>query len=137
MTNPSWAIFDPDYSAIYDLTTRHRDVEAEVDALARLAGGFCASSAGRILDIGCGTGRHARRLAERGFDSFGVDPSAAMIRRALMPKTGAKFFCCTMEEFLEKDFHFAYSMGHVVNYLQTEEGLISFFRGVCRALGKG
>jgi SAM-dependent methyltransferase len=36
----------------------------------------------RILDIGCGFGRHSNELARRGFDVLGVDPSAAMIAAA-------------------------------------------------------
>jgi len=36
----------------------------------------------RILDIGCGTGRHAVELAKRGFSVVGVDLSEAQLRKA-------------------------------------------------------
>ncbi len=36
----------------------------------------------RVLDIGCGFGRHSIELARRGFDVVGIDPSAAMIAAA-------------------------------------------------------
>ncbi|MDR4988964.1 MAG: class I SAM-dependent methyltransferase [Bacteroidales bacterium] len=36
----------------------------------------------RILDVGCGTGRHAIELARRGYDITGVDLSPSQIRRA-------------------------------------------------------
>ncbi len=36
----------------------------------------------RLLDVGCGFGRHAVALAQRGFDVTGIDPSAAMIEAA-------------------------------------------------------
>jgi SAM-dependent methyltransferase len=36
----------------------------------------------RLLDIGCGFGRHSIELARRGFDVLGIDPSAAMIAAA-------------------------------------------------------
>ena len=48
---------------------------------------FCLSQLGllpgaRILDVGCGPGRHTIELACRGFDVVGIDPSAAMIEAA-------------------------------------------------------
>ncbi len=36
----------------------------------------------RVLDIGCGTGRHAIELASRGYQVTGIDLSAAQIKRA-------------------------------------------------------
>jgi 2-polyprenyl-3-methyl-5-hydroxy-6-metoxy-1,4-benzoquinol methylase len=36
----------------------------------------------KILDIGCGTGRHAIELAKRGYDVVGVDLSASQLSRA-------------------------------------------------------
>ena len=37
---------------------------------------------GRVLDVGCGTGRPAEALAARGARVWGVDPSEAMLARA-------------------------------------------------------
>jgi SAM-dependent methyltransferase len=36
----------------------------------------------RILDIGCGTGRHASELTKRGYSVVGVDLSASQLERA-------------------------------------------------------
>ena len=38
---------------------------------------------GRILDIGCGPGRHSIELARRGCKVVGIDPSPAMVEAAL------------------------------------------------------
>jgi SAM-dependent methyltransferase len=38
---------------------------------------------GRVLDAGCGTGRHARYLTDRGLDVVGVDQSPEMLARAV------------------------------------------------------
>ena len=40
------------------------------------------NKATRILDVGCGTGRHAIELARRGYDITGVDRSDSMLNRA-------------------------------------------------------
>ena len=36
----------------------------------------------RVLDVGCGTGRLADALAERGAKVWGVEPSAEMLAQA-------------------------------------------------------
>ena len=41
--------------------------------------GLPAPDAGRILEIGCGTGRVTRTMLERGYDVLSVDPSAEML----------------------------------------------------------
>lgn len=41
-----------------------------------------------LLDIGCGSGRHAVELAQRGFRVVGIDPSNAMIQAARQAASG-------------------------------------------------
>ena len=36
----------------------------------------------RLLDVGCGPGRHSLELARRGYQVMGIDPSGAMIAAA-------------------------------------------------------
>jgi ubiquinone/menaquinone biosynthesis C-methylase UbiE len=46
----------------------------------------------RVLDVGCGTGRLAAALAERGARVWGVDPSEDMIRQARSNAAGKAAF---------------------------------------------
>ncbi len=55
---------------------------AECDAVLRLVERFGDGKISRVLDLGCGTGRHAVEFAARGFDVTGVDFSEAMLNRA-------------------------------------------------------
>jgi SAM-dependent methyltransferase len=44
----------------------------------------------RILDIGCGAGRHSIELARRGFHVLGIDPSEEMVASARERSTGER-----------------------------------------------
>ena len=68
-----WA---PGTSRVMAFTTgTEQEVDFLVDALA-LAPGM------RVLDVGCGPGRHSLALARRGYEVVGVDHSAEFIRLA-------------------------------------------------------
>jgi ubiquinone/menaquinone biosynthesis C-methylase UbiE len=67
------AIFaDPHLAQLYDVMN---PVEDDQLGLVDLVG----LEPMRVLDLGCGTGRVALMLAERGHDVVGVDPAAAML----------------------------------------------------------
>lgn len=71
--------FDSPYYHI--LYQSHDDTEAKlfIDNLLRV---LSLRAGARILDLACGKGRHARYLAEKGFDVTGLDVSAANISYA-------------------------------------------------------
>jgi ubiquinone/menaquinone biosynthesis C-methylase UbiE len=48
--------------------------------VAFLAGALGLRPGARVLDVGCGPGRHLRALAERGFEGVGLDISMAFLR---------------------------------------------------------
>lgn len=93
----------------------------------------------RILDLGCGTGEHARFLAGRGFEVIGIDRSPRMIARACdRPLPGNL-------EFLEGDlgeidqltsgtFGGALCVGNTLPHLTSEEDLTRFLGALRRRL---
>ncbi len=64
---------------VYDNQPFVHGTEGEVDFIEHEIG-FDKSAA--ILDIGCGTGRHAVELAKRGYSVTGIDLSASQLARA-------------------------------------------------------
>jgi SAM-dependent methyltransferase len=68
-----------DLGAAYERYSFTRGTEQEVDFL---VDALDVRSGTRVLDLGCGTGRHARLLAARGIDVVGLDVAAAFLRVA-------------------------------------------------------
>lgn len=53
----------------------------------------------RVLDLGCGTGRHVAALAARGVEAIGLDSDAAMIKSAKAANPGLAFIRASGESF--------------------------------------
>ncbi|MDS2174292.1 class I SAM-dependent methyltransferase [Nesterenkonia sp. CL21] len=70
---PDALFADPRLAAVYDALDPDRGDLDEYEAA------VAALEAQRVLDIGCGTGVLARRLAHRGMQVIGLDPAAASI----------------------------------------------------------
>ncbi len=93
----------------------------------------------RVLDLGCGTGEHARFLAAQGFEVVGVDHSAGMLekaREAPLPP-GLAFVqgdLGDLETLVEGEFGGAICLGNTLPHLQEPEHLLRFFRGLRRRL---
>lgn len=71
-----------DYDARFDFVARLGDDLLEL--LGPVAGA-------RVLDLGCGTGRHAAELAVRGAEVVGVDADGAMLERARTRHPGPRY----------------------------------------------
>ena len=67
------------YGNKYDNESFTRGTLGECDFIEREIG---YNKSSRILDIGCGTGRHSIELSKRGYDITGVDLSDSMLARA-------------------------------------------------------
>ncbi len=75
-------IFGQTYANAYDRLYGEKDYDGETALLATIFQKYSARPVRNILDLGCGTGNHALRLATKGFQVLGVDRSADMLRIA-------------------------------------------------------
>ena len=73
-------VFDA-YAAYYDLLYRDKDYAGEATFVCDLLHQYGITS-GSLLELGCGTGKHAEYLARLGYGIHGVDMSTAMIESA-------------------------------------------------------
>jgi SAM-dependent methyltransferase len=74
-----WQQFFDAHAPHYEQNPFAQHTKAEVDFLLSL---FALAPGIRILDMGCGTGRHSVELAQRGFKVTGVDLSSGMLDQA-------------------------------------------------------
>ena len=94
-----------------------------------------------ILDIGCGTGKHAEILAKEGKRVVGIDLSEDMIRYSKdnRLKNAATYIVrdiCTDCSDDEK-FDLAYAMSHVIGYQLNNKSLKNMINNVYSTLNKG
>lgn len=79
MPATDWQRFFDAHAAHYDENVFTKNTLAEVDFFLAL---FPLAKGARILDVGCGTGRHSIELAKRGFSVTGLDLSSGMLEVA-------------------------------------------------------
>ncbi|HET7485767.1 MAG TPA: class I SAM-dependent methyltransferase [Solirubrobacterales bacterium] len=114
--------------------------EAEVD---RALGMLAASGSERVLDLACGTGRHALELARRGFEVVGIDIARDLLdvaeSDAASESLEATFVEADLRELdYEDEFDLVLSLNDgAVGYFETEEENRRTFEVVARALRSG
>jgi SAM-dependent methyltransferase len=66
----------------YDLLYKDKDYPSECDLIEKIFQDFSSTPIKKVLDLGCGTGKHSLILSSRGYSVTGVDKSRNMLRHA-------------------------------------------------------
>jgi SAM-dependent methyltransferase len=111
---------------VYDLLYRDRPADVEARYVASLLERFGGSIRG-LLDLGCGTGRHARHLLELGFDVVGVERSEQMASRARLIEHLSVSTGDVRHVRLGRRFDAVLALFHVVSYQRTVQDLLDMF----------
>jgi SAM-dependent methyltransferase len=135
---PDDGYFDERIAASYDQSEGEafdpRVIEAAVGFLVERAG------AGRVLELGIGTGRIALPLAQRGVRVHGIDLSRAMVAR-LRGKPGGDDIGVTIGDFattrVDGSFSLAYLVFNTIMNLTTQAAQVACFRNVAAHLEPG
>lgn len=122
-------VFD-EYAHYYDLLYRDKDYISEANYIASLIKKY-NSKAETILDLGCGTGKHAELLAQKGYRVHGVDMSEGMLKEAYARADHNSQLCfslSTIQEFcLEEKFDVVTALFHVMSYQTSNNDLYKAF----------
>jgi len=85
------------------------------------------TEAGRMIDLGCGTGRHSLRFAARGFPVVAVELSQFMLEQvglkaeASLPLDRVRANLCRLDCFPDATFDYALSMFSTVGMIRTPQ----------------
>ncbi|KAB0640524.1 class I SAM-dependent methyltransferase [Burkholderia latens] len=124
---------DPRLVAVYDLfNAGDRDFAFYTSCI--------GAARQRILDLGCGTGTFARRLAAAGHDVVAIDPAPAMIDHARrQPGADAvRWLACDLDGLPPgAPFDAVVMTGHAFQCLLTDADIDATLRGVRRVLADG
>jgi SAM-dependent methyltransferase len=113
-------VFGAEYAASYDELYGDKDYQAECELIDGVFKRYAHGSIASVLDLGCGTGRHAVPLAQRGYAVLGVDRSAEMLRRAAARESPARFKVGDLRNLaLRETFDAALMMFAVLGYQVT------------------
>ena len=122
------------YAAYYDLLYQGKDYNAEANYIDFLIKKYL-KNAETILELGCGTGKHAAFLAKKGYNVWGVDISEEMVKQAknsfekqndLFEKLSFSLGDVRTLR-LNRKFDVVSSLFHVVSYQTTNEDLQKTF----------
>jgi SAM-dependent methyltransferase len=126
------------HAQYYDLVYADKPYAEEarfVDSLARGANG----ERGRLLDVACGTGRHAAELTSLGWDVTGVDLSETLLEQARSNAPEAHFSSQDMRELdvPGEPFDAVTCLFDAIGYAVDDDGVLATLRGFARHLTAG
>jgi len=114
MFNASAEYYDLIYAAFKDYAAEM----AQVSSLLRRLNPDCRT----VLDIGCGTGEHARLLTDQGFAVDGLDIETAFVRIASAKNPAGRFVVADMSDFqLPNRYDALLCLFSSIAYLRTLE----------------
>lgn len=129
-----------DYYETNALSLSERYESAKVERLQTLLSKTFAAN-NKLVELGCGSGRDAARLAERGCVVTAIDGSAAMLGVARSRHPGVDFVHLVLPEklpFLDESFDGFYSIACLMHFSEAHIALIlqELFR-ICKKGAKG
>jgi SAM-dependent methyltransferase len=131
------------HAELYDLFYASKDYAAEAQFVHDCLVRFSTGSARRVVDLACGTGRHAVALERLQHELSGVDSSESMLRmaraNAAAANAQAKFHLGDLRslDVPGAPFDVAVCLFDSIGYVRTNEGLEHAFRGIHRSLRPG
>jgi SAM-dependent methyltransferase len=131
------SVFNTDYASAYDALYGSFDYDKHYNAIKSI---FALSDVpiSNVLDIGCGTGEFAKRLAQDGKIVVGVDPSESMLDIARSKCPFTMFYRATATSYnVNARFDAIIMMGGVLGYQESIDNVVLALRRARTHLNPG
>lgn len=130
------------YAQYYDLLYQDKDYISEakyVDTLIKKYNKNTTTTT--LLDLGCGTGKHAELLTEYGYIVHGVDMSEQMLQKAIaraQNNSNLQFTLSNIQEFnFIRTYDVVTALFHVMSYQTTDRLLKEALNNIYKHIKKG
>jgi SAM-dependent methyltransferase len=123
------------YSRYYDLLYKDKDYKAESDYVIETLKSI-DSNINSMLELGCGSGAHAKYLSQSGIEITGIERSKEMVDEAILKNiSGFNPIVGDISNFgLSEKFDACISLFHVISYLNDNKSLVNCFKLVNKHL---
>jgi SAM-dependent methyltransferase len=135
-------VFNDAYAGTYDAVYSEKDYAGESQAIVSLIARFGDGSISSLLDLGCGTGRHAVLLSGLGFEVSGVDRSEPMLvqarERAKQSNADITFTAADVRFYASgRQFDAVLMNFNVLGYMSTNDDFLNALNAARGNLRKG
>ncbi len=130
-----------DYAYYYNAFYNNKNYAAEAGQIDMLLKRYKGVTCEKIINYGCGTGKHDIELSKLGYHCTGIDMSQAMIDKAIasamQEQLSIRFVVADVRSYEPKEKYDAViSMFHVMSYQNRNEDLLAALKSARKALDK-
>lgn len=132
--------FERSFREDYVLVYQHRDELSADTEIANLLDRLPIKREGRVLDLCCGSGRHSRALARRGYEVVGIDLSPVLLKLAEEKNTydNLTFYQFDMRHIpFENEFDIVVNLFTSFGYFSSDEENAQVVGNMAKALKPG
>ncbi|PCN43903.1 SAM-dependent methyltransferase [Brevibacillus laterosporus] len=134
------AWFEKSFREDYLLVYQHRDEASADQEIHNLLERLPIKSKGRVLDLCCGSGRHSRAIAKRGYEVVGVDLSSVLLEQAelLNDQKQVTYYQYDMRDIpFESEFDIVVNLFTSFGYFSDDQESAKVIKNMAKALRSG
>ena len=131
-----------DYALYYNAFYQDKDYIGEARQIDELLKKYGNCNIKKLMNFGCGTGKHDIELSKLGYQCTGIDVSPLMIDIAKSniknEQVKVEFYVADIRKYVtEKKYDAVISLFHVTSYQNGNDDIMAAFRSARKALDKG